>query len=260
MQSESPIVGTFHTCTDNQVYYRVYNKPVQELLNRMTGRIAVSECCAHDNQRFFNADFDIIPNGVDVDWWSKKAARMEKFDDEKINILFLGRPDMRNGLDTLIAAFARVHRKHRNTRLIIVGGGPLSFYFKNLVPAKIRDAVVFEGAADELRPAYVASSDIFCFTPAIASFGITILEGMSAAKAIVASDIEAFRALVKDGESALLVKPLDEGALAHAIERLVEDRILREELGANAFASVAKYDWKNVVEMQIGYYKNILRA
>lgn len=259
MQASVPVVGTFHTCTSGDLlYYKIYRKTAQRQLDRMEGKIAVSECCALENRNYFNANFEIIPNGVDISWWENGTRRIPKFDDDTTNILFLGRPDRRNGLDTLILAFAKIHRAEPNTRLIIVGDGPLRFHFEELIPDEIRKAVFFEGAAGANRPNYMATADVFCFTPTIASFGVTILEGMSAAKAMVASDIEAFRALVKDEESALLVKPGDINEHAHAILTLIRDPLLRKKLGANARAAVAKYDWTRVADSQIDYYRKIL--
>jgi phosphatidylinositol alpha-mannosyltransferase len=139
-----------------------------------------------------------------------------------------------------------------------VGDGPLRFYFEDLVPADMKERIVFQGAANDERPHYMATADAFVFSPAIASFGITILEAMSAGKAIIASDIEAFRDLVTDGESALLIPPCDEKALEGAMERLVTDVDLRESLGATAALRVSRYDWKRIAEMQIEYYKKIL--
>ena len=110
----------------------------------------------------------------------------------------------------------------------------------------------------ETRPDYLASAHAFCFTPTIASFGITILEGMSAGRAIVASDIEAFRALLTDGESALLVKPGEVGELTRALERLIADDEMREQLAATAALRVERYDWKRVAEMQIAYYRRLV--
>lgn len=259
MQANAPVVATFHTCTSGEmIYYRLYRKKLRKLLDRMAGRIAVSDCCARENNRYFDCRFDIIPNGVDCASWVGTGNRIKKIDDGKINILFLGRPDKRNGLDTLIFAFARVHRRHPNTRLIVVGDGPLSFHFRRLVPCEIRDAVFFEGQANGTRPEYTSIADIFCFVPAIASFGVTILEGMSAAKAIVASDIEAFRALLTNEKSALLVPPGNEGALAAAISRLVADPPLRKRLAAEARSMVAPYDWNRVAKMHLDYYDKIL--
>ncbi len=258
LHADAPVLGTFHTCMGDDIYYRLYKGRCLDLLDRIAGRIAVSECCARENAEHFDRSFDVIPNGVDVEWWVKDAKPLDKYQDGVFNILFLGRPDTRNGLDTLIHAFARVHRKNPKTRLIVVGDGPLRFYFEGLVPDDVRDSVIFEGAAYNERPSFLASAHAFCFTPTIASFGITILEGMSAGRAIIASDIEAFRALLTHEESALLVPPADEDALAGALERLIEDEELRTGLAATAAMRVEHYDWKRVAEMQIEYYRKIL--
>jgi phosphatidyl-myo-inositol alpha-mannosyltransferase len=261
LQANAPVVGTFHTCIDGDIFYKIYAGRARELLKRMAGKIAVSDCCAEENIRSFpEHSFDVIPNGVDVDWWANSGRKIGKFDDGKINVLFIGRPDTRNGLDTLIAAFADAHKVWPDLRLIIVGDGPLSFYFQRLVPENLRNSVVFEGASLSTRPNYTASADIFCFTPTIASFGITILEGMSAGKAMIASDIEAFRALVKHDESALLVKPGDKEALTQAILRLAEDASLRKRLGEAASKKAVQYDWKHVTDQHLEYYDRILKS
>lgn len=259
VQANAPIVSTYHTCSNNTLLYRHYHGRLQKMIDRMACSIAVSSCCAKEQKQYFDMDFQIIPNGVDVDWWRTDTNKIEKFMDGRINIIFLGRPDTRNGLDTLITAFARLHRRFKKTRLIVVGDGPLRFYFKKLVPKDVKDAVSFEGYANLTRRDYVATADIFCFTPTIASFGVTILEGMSAGKAIIASDIEAFRALVRNNESALLVPPSDEDALVRTLERLILDSGLRTRLAKKASEDVLPYDWKNVADMHIELYERIIR-
>ncbi len=258
MQQNAPVVGTFHTCTGGHAYFTAYGGRIRKMLERMAGRIAVSDVCARENRRYFPVHFDIIPNGVDVDWWKNGTPLPERFNDGKINILFMGRPDMRNGLDTLIRAYRIVKARYPLTRLIVVGGGPLLAFFKSMVPSEIERDVHFEGTADVTRPHYLRTADIFCFLPTIASFGITVLEGMAAGKAMVVSDIEPFRALVKDGESSLLAPPGDATAIASAICRLVEDPSLRERLGHNARHAVWPYSWEHVTEQHLEYYEDIL--
>jgi phosphatidylinositol alpha-mannosyltransferase len=258
MQANAPLCATYHTCTDNTYLYRYFNGTIKSFYERISGHIAVSRCCAEDNRRFFDIDFDIIPNGVDVEWWTG-GKRQGKFDDGKINIIFMGRPDERNGLETLISAFIKLYRRRRDIRLIVVGDGPLLFYFKGLLPSDMREAVSFEGPANTARRDYLASADIMCFTPDIASFGITILEGMSAGKAMIASDIEAFRDLVTDGESAVLIKPGYVDRMAEALERLIDDTDLRQTLGATAAKRVVNYDWKRIANIQLDYYRKVLQ-
>ncbi|MBT3182216.1 MAG: glycosyltransferase family 4 protein [Deltaproteobacteria bacterium] len=260
MQANAPLVATFHTCTGtgDHLLYKAFNKLLQSILDRIAGKIAVSNCCALENKLFFDVNFNIIPNGVDVDWWTSNTHKIEKFDDGKINILYIGRPDSRNGLDTLINAFSIVHKEHPNTRLIIVGDGPLKFYFESLVPHNIKDAVHFEGAATDGRRDYMATSHIHCFTPDVASFGITILEGMSAGKAMIASDIEAFKDLITHEESALLVEPRNIDQHVHALDRLIRDEDLRISLGATAARRVDHYDWKRIAKLHLEYYEKII--
>ncbi len=257
MQANAPMVGTFHTCMGNDIYYRLFRGTVKPMLERLSGRIAVSRCCAEENHHYMGLDFDVIPNGVDVGWWAR-GKRIPRFDDGRVNVLFLGRPDTRNGLDTLIRAFSHVHPKRPNARLIIVGDGPLRFYFENLVPAALREHIVFVGTATDERADYLATADVFVFTPTIASFGITIIEGMSAGRAIIASDIEAFRELTTHEESALHVPPQDEAALEAAIVRLIDDEELRAKLGSTAALRVERYDWKRVTKLHLEYYEQIL--
>jgi phosphatidylinositol alpha-mannosyltransferase len=261
MQANAPMVGTLHTCTGaHHFLYRIYGFGIRWVIERMAGLIAVSECCAMEHRRFFNADSAVIPNGVDVDWWANGGRKISRFDDGKINVLFLGRPDRRNGLDTLIDAFSAARRVRPDLRLIVVGDGPLRSYFQRLVPDNLRDSIIFEGACLSTRPDYMASAHIFCFTPTIASFGITILEGMSAGKAMIASDIEAFRALVTHEESALLVKPGHREELAQAILRLAHDEALRARLGQAAAIKAQPYDWKRVTDLHLEYYNKILKG
>jgi len=257
-QATVPMVATYHTCTETTTYYRIMKKQLQALINRISGNVAVSDVCADDNKRFFNIDFDVIPNGVDTKWWKNSTNKIKEFDDGKINILFLGRPDKRNGLGTLIPAFAKLHKKLSNTRLIIVGEGFLLPYFKGLVTDDIRNDVIFEKTALEKRRDYMASSHIMCFLPEIASFGITVLEGMSAEISMVLSDIGPFRQLVKNGESALLVHPNDIDATANALERLAADENLRRRLASKAASSVAPYDWKIIANIYLQYFQSII--
>lgn len=259
LNANAPVVSTFHTCSgDGLFYYRLYKQPLQKMLDRMAGCIAVSECCARENNRYFKANFKIIPNGVDVKWWSQNTQKIEKYCDGKINILFLGRPDKRNGLDTVISSFKKFHRTHKNSRLIIVGDGPLKFHFQKMVDAEFKDSIIFEGAANGTRPNYLATADIFVFTPTIASFGVTILEGMSAGKTMIASDIEAFRALLKNEVSALLVTPHCEDSLIKAFRRLAADKDLCSKLATNARNQADKYDWSVVAKMHLDYYNEII--
>ena len=66
-------------------------------------------------------------------------------------------------------------------------------------------------------------------------------------KAIVASDVGGLRELLRDGETARLVRPGDARALAATCAELLSDAAQRARLGKAARAeAVARYDWETV--------------
>lgn len=257
LTSTGPTVGTFHTYFEWNPLYAFYQRVAQDAIENMDGRIAVSRLCVEALQKYFSANFRVIPNGVDVDYFSAPQGKLNKLDDGKINILFLARLDPRNGLEALIKAFRIVHRQHKNTRLTVVGDGPLRWYFRTLVDHGIKNDVHFEGFANGTRPDYFAASDIFCFPVQKASFGITILEAMAAGKPIVCSDLSAFHDIL-DGDCRY-IDPYDEHDLAAKLTELVENENLRKELGEKGRRRVDRYSWKNVTQEVLGFYREILK-
>jgi phosphatidylinositol alpha-mannosyltransferase len=258
--STGPTVGTFHTYFEWNPLYFIYRNVAQDAIENLDGRIAVSRLCVESLQKYFTADFTIIPNGVDIEYFSTPLGKLKKFNDGKINILFLARLDPRNGLECLIKAFSIVHKKHKNTRLIVVGDGPLKWYFKTLVDHTIENDVHFEGFANGLRPDYFALSDIFCFPVQKASFGITILEAMAAARPIVCSDLPAFHDILGGGGACRYIDPYEEHDLAGKLMELIENESLRKSLGLKGKEKVERYSWKNITKEVLDYYKQILSS
>src|SRR4030042_488788 len=67
----------------------------------------------------------VIPNGIDLDVFNPKVPKIERFDKDKINILFLGRIEERKGLIYLLKAYKILTKKFQKLRLIVAGEGPL---------------------------------------------------------------------------------------------------------------------------------------
>ncbi|HET6231385.1 MAG TPA: glycosyltransferase, partial [Longimicrobiaceae bacterium] len=72
-EAECAVVGTFHTYFDGAWAYNVWRKPLQRRLDRMHAVIAVSPSAAEANASYFDADWRIVPNGVDVDFFHPLA-------------------------------------------------------------------------------------------------------------------------------------------------------------------------------------------
>jgi phosphatidylinositol alpha-mannosyltransferase len=132
----------------------------------------------------------------------------------------------------MIGAFAALRRTRSDVRLLILGDGPLRPFIERLVPEQLREDVVFVGRVDRLRPGYLASADILFSPCSLASFGMVLLEGMSAGLPVVASRLPGFEFVMRDGIDGLMVDRADDDRVcAAALNRLLDDPALRAAMG-----------------------------
>ena len=260
--SKSVNVGTFHASYSRQHLYRAFQPIIKRWQKRLHGSIAVSPAARRYVNNTFPGEYEIIPNGIDYKHFSANVAPLPQYQDGKLNILFVGRLEKRKGLRYLLEAYSKLKWEMPNTRLIVVGpGNPDKESYRILSSHGLRD-VEFAGRVsyDEL-PRYYATADIFC-SPATGgeSFGIVLLEAMSAGKPVVASDIEGFRGIMSDGEQGLLVPKKDTGALANALGRLARDPELRSKLGGQGSRSAEDYRWEVVAGRVEEYYNRCIQA
>ena len=260
--SKSINVGTFHASYSRQHLYRAFQPIIKRWQKRLHGSIAVSPAARRYVNNTFPGEYEIIPNGIDYKHFSANVAPLPQYQDGKLNILFVGRLEKRKGLRYLLEAYSKLKWEMPNTRLIVVGpGNPDKESYRILSSHGLRD-VEFAGRVsyDEL-PRYYATADIFC-SPATGgeSFGIVLLEAMSAGKPVVASDIEGFRGIMTDGEQGLLVTKKDTGGLANALGRLARDPELRSKLGGQGSRSAEDYRWEVVAGRVEEYYNRCIQA
>jgi phosphatidylinositol alpha-mannosyltransferase len=258
LTAKCALVGTFHTYFESSMVYSAFRNRIQmKALDKLDGQIAVSKSCIESLSHYFKMRARIIPNGVDINQFSPDIPRLKKYDDDKLNLLFLGRFDPRNGLTFMLKAFEIIKSHYAKVRLIVVGDGSLSFYYKGRMPKSISQDVCFEGLAKDKRPGYYASCDIFCSPVTKASFGVTLLEAMASGKPIVATENVGYKDLLSQHES-FLVSPNDPNAFAEAVLRLLNDKQFRKEMGLNGRKKALAYSWDKIVRDINEYYQEIL--
>jgi phosphatidylinositol alpha-mannosyltransferase len=250
-----PVVGTFHTHFHPGLLFRLMRGGLQRYLDRLDAALAVSRACLSAFEDRLRADFRIIPNGVDVDMFSR-GRRLRAYDDEKLNVLFVGRLEPRNGLDRVLAAFARAHR-HIPARLLILGDGPLMPRYRAMVPEELEDDVVFAGRVLEDRPDWYATADVYCAPTRIASFGVTLLEAMAAGRPVLASDIDGYREVLQNGAEGELLPPDDPEAWARALVRLAHEPARAAAHGERGRATALRYAWPVVTRDILQVYRSI---
>jgi len=249
-------VGTFHAYYSRQHLYRFSQPLIRRWHSRLHGGIAVSPAARKYVNNFFPMDYRIIPNGIDVDHFAGNANPWPQYQDGKTNILFVGRKEKRKGLKYLLEAYCRLKWEHPNTRLIIVGPGDLDRDSQSIVSARNPGDVEIVGGVTYLDlPRYYASADIFC-SPATGqeSFGIVLLEAMACGKPIVASAIEGYMGIVKEGEQGMLFPRKDPQALADTLATLINNPEYARQLGDTGRRMVEQYRWQAVARQVENYY------
>ena len=259
-ESASVNVATFHAYAGFSPSYEFGSRALRGYAQRLHGRIAVSAAARHFIDRFFPGDYKVIPNGVDVGRYAN-AVPIARWQDGTPNVLFVGRHEPRKGLLDLLKAHRILRKTGAQSRLLIVGGGPQEREARRYVATRGLQGVEFLGrVSDDAKAQLFRTADVFA-SPATGgeSFGIVLLEAMAAGTPIVCSDIHGYKGVVRRGREGLLVPPRAPRELAVAIDRLLSDPGLREQMGAAGQARAEEFSWPRVTAKVEEYYGFVIR-
>lgn len=156
---------------------------------------------------------------------------------DQVVAMFHGRLNQEKGLDTLIEAAALLRDKP--FRLILLGRGSEEYtaHLQSLIAENQLDGkVILAGFVNSVL-SYVAGAD-FGLLPSIVPEGCSLAaqEYMSQGRPVVATNNGGQREYIEDGKNGLLVPPGDAKQLASAMARLIDDAMLRQQLGRQAKA------------------------
>jgi phosphatidylinositol alpha-mannosyltransferase len=258
--ASGPIVATVHTAIPRSRVLVVTYPVLRTALEKINGRIAVSEAARTTLVEHIGGDAVVIPNGVATRRY-RKAEPLPGWPGPGGAIGFLGRMDEpRKGLAVLLKAFEILGPDRPGLRLLVAGPAADAEEVLDRVPAGLRDRVALLGQVSEDDKIRVLHSvDVFC-SPNTGgeSFGIVTAEAMAAGLPVVASDIDAFRQVLDGGAAGELFIVGDPADLARAAGRLLDDPARRAELSAAALAAVAQYDWSVVARDVIRVYEMVM--
>jgi len=213
--------------------------PLRRLINRLlapwTDRIlVVSEPLRKSfirNGHLPKQKIEVLSNGVDFTRLerSRPFARSAAF-----VVGMVGALESRKDPQTFLEAARRVVTSHPEMEFWVVGGGPLRRGLEERARhLGLEDRVRFWGhRSDGLS--LIKAMDCFVVPSRTEGQSIALLEAMALGRAIVATNIEGNRSLLRDNETALLVPPRSPEAMAEAIGQLYRDPQLRDRLGQRA--------------------------
>ncbi len=176
-------------------------------------------------------------------------------------ILSVGTIEPRKNFPALLRAFALSAGLRARYSLVLAGavgwGHSEVIAITHSLGLADRVRVLGYVAREDLRALYCLA-DIFVYPSLYEGFGLPVLEAMACGTPVIASNRSSLPEVV--GEAGVLVDPEDLGGIASAIERLVEDRALREAMRTRAIERAKLFSWETHARKSLGLYRRLYEA
>jgi glycosyltransferase involved in cell wall biosynthesis len=173
-------------------------------------------------------------------------------------IMYVGRPMTHKNLERLIDAFASLRSQHPKLVLVLAGRKDANYQ-------RLEDEAYVRGAKNILFTGYVSEGQLrwlyerceaYVFPSLSEGFGLPGLEAMRHGAAVVSSNATCLPEVY--GDAAHYFDPGDTAAMASAINEVLTDKKLRDELIKKGRAQAKKYSWRRTAEQTLDVYKQAL--
>ncbi|GAA4446211.1 glycosyltransferase [Ravibacter arvi] len=210
----------------------------------------------------------IIPNGMrmkDYRHLPEKGTFRKQFDipaDSPL-LLFMGRLNVKKGLDLLLPAFRAFHSKAPRALLVLAGpdDGYEAEAQRFVETHQLREAVKFVGMlTGDIKKAALSDATAFVLPTYSEGFSIAVLEAMASRLPAIVSDRTGFGDYTRQFDAAALTA-LNSDDLAKKIELTLTDAQYRQTKAQNAYKMVAElFDIKVVARQLLEVYRKAIVA
>lgn len=184
--------------------------------------------------------------------------RVKNFD-SPLTIGVVSRLEHIKGMDLVVPAFAEVHAKHADVRLLVVGdGSQRQLMEQQALDAGVEEAVEFAGRQEQSAlQGYYDQIDILLMPSRSEGFGLTAIESMARGCVVVAADTGGLPEVVRNGEVGLLHKPESVADMAAKIGLLVENSRELSRMSHNAMNYVRRFSFDYYSGLINNWYKKL---
>ncbi len=249
-----PVVATFHSSQIKSRTLRLAGPMLQPGMDKITARIAVSREARRTVEEQLGAEAIVIPNGVDTARFARGGADVlppvlaPRAVGTGPSLLFLGRfGEPRKGLSVLLGALPLIQASCPGVRVVVAGPGRAQEVVEGL-PPQTRAALDFVGPVTETEKVGLLRGCDLYVAPNTGgeSFGIILVEALSAGAPVVASDLRAFADVLKGEQHGELFPAGDHRSLAAGVVDLWQDPQRRDELARCGPYRAMQFDWSRV--------------
>ena len=262
------VMPEYRVLARQQVYFGL----VTQALKRATAIITVSECSRQDvirtigipPERVYVVENAYAASLKPVHDAARLAAIRAQYGLGERFVLYLGANDLRKNLDRLIRAYGALPVALRGAHQLVIAGRqwphdhPLYPDPRRVVrELGLEDRVVFTGGIpEEDKAALLSAATVFAFPSVYEGFGLPVLEAMACGTPVLTSNSSSLPEVA--GDAALMVDPLDVGAISRGLAELLESPEQRADLAARGLERATHYSWANVAERTVEVYHRAL--
>lgn len=211
-----------------------------------------------------------VPYGIEIGDLSQKEKSLslrEQWkipEDAHVVVTITDMMDLEE-MTNLFDAFEKVAIKKPNSRLIVVGQGPLRKQVEyELYMRALGGKVILTGAVTSLEVSdYIGLADVFVnLSSRTTGFEPSMLEAMAQMKVVIGSEVSAISNIIEDGVDGFLIRPADTETLSGLLISIFTGQLVTLELGDRARRKVVNlFDTQKMVEQTItAYYKILART
>ena len=222
--------------------------------------IAVSQATADDLTELYGVEparISVVPLGVEPPGAADQAAAARLLADLGVRgpfLLAVGTLEPRKNLPRLLAAFGEVTDELPDHFLVVagpVGWGPTLRPTWDSVRVKLAGPV-----GDPVLRALYRTAEGLAYPSLYEGFGLPVVEAMAHGLPVLTSDRSSLPEVA--GDAAVLVDPLDRGAIAKGLVRLVTDSALRRRLADAGPRRAARFTWPATAAGTWAAYREVL--
>jgi glycosyltransferase involved in cell wall biosynthesis len=203
-----------------------------------------------------------IYNGIEVDQYHPDLKETDLRNNLGISptiplVGAIGRMVWQKGFEFLIRAMPNIIAASSETRLLLVGDGPLRIELETLAKKlNVSDKIIFTGFRSDVSQ-ILSTVDVLAIPSLLEGFPMITLEGMAMAKPIVATKIQGITEQLTEGKQAILVPPQNPNALSDALLKIIQDTELASML---AIAARRKVENDFSVEKMVSETEKVYRS
>ncbi|MEM2145626.1 MAG: glycosyltransferase family 4 protein, partial [Candidatus Jordarchaeaceae archaeon] len=246
-----------------------YPQFMQKIVAKRIDRIiTVSEFSANEIVKHFKVPrerISVIHNGVDTELFHVRKKPSKNSDEDYYNITFVGNCENRvKGLPLLLKTMRYLKdNSELKIKLTIVD----KWKEEGIAPPLIKrygleNDIEFTGPLtfEELSKQY-ATTDLIIIPSLFEGFCFPSVEAMACGTPVVAYKVGALPQVMDDGKTGILVEPGDWRAMAKAVEKILKNKELRENMGKRGRERVEKlFTWKKAAEKVMEIYRDVINA